>query len=363
VRVPDPSPSFVNRPVVLVGYDPRWPADFEREADRIRGALGERAARIEHVGSTSIPGLAAKPQVDIQVSVSSFEPEGTLIGPLEAIGYANLVDPSTPEHRILYRRRGDDRYGVNIHVCEVGSDWEWRHLAFRDHLRMNPEVAAAYAEDKRRIRAQHPNDVEAYASEKGRFIRPIEWGLRGPEPRGPIRVVDPDPSWPDTFAYEANRITSILAYGGVGARVEHIGSTAVPGLAAKPIVDILVSVPALEPTSAYATSLADVGFEYRPDADPEHRFFRFRRPNVRIANLHVCEAGSPWERRDLAFRDELRADARSAASYADLKRSLAARYPFDLAAYSAGKTDFVTRVLSSAGVAPATHAAGEGGDG
>ncbi len=360
MRVSDPSQPFANRPVVLVDPDTRWPADFEHEAARILAALGSRAARVEHVGSTSVPGLIAKPQVDIQVSVASFEPEDTLLEPLEAIGFTNMVDPSTPEHRILYRRRGDDRYGVNIHVCEVGSDWEWRHVAFRDHLRSHPEVAAAYAEDKRRVRALHPNDVEAYANEKSRFIRAVEWELRGPEPSGPIRVVEPDPSWPRTFAYEANRIASILAYRGVEARVEHIGSTAVPGLAAKPIIDILVSVPAMEPISAYAPWLADTGYEYRPDDDPEHRFFRFRRPNVRIANLHVCEAGSPWERRDLGFRDALRAGAMLAARYADLKREWAARYPHDLAAYSAGKTDFVTGALSDVGIPPVGVVEGDG---
>jgi GrpB-like predicted nucleotidyltransferase (UPF0157 family) len=159
----------------VVDYDPAWPAWFEEEAVAIREALGAAALRIDHVGSTSVPGLAAKPVIDIQVSVPSLIPRGRVVDPLVAAGYRHSLDPIETQHEFL--SKGYDDEGprmVHIHLCEAGSEWERRHLAFRDELRRDPGAATEYAALKRRLAVEHPRDIFSYIDGKTAFIRSIE---------------------------------------------------------------------------------------------------------------------------------------------------------------------------------------------
>lgn len=159
----------------LVDYDPAWPEWFEEEASCIRDALGDVAVRINHVGSTSVPGLAAKPVIDIQVSVRSLFPRAAMVDPLVAAGYRHSIDPVETEHEFLSKGYDDDGPRmVHIHLCEAGSDWERRHLAFRDELRRDPDAAATYAALKRRLAEEHPRDIFAYVDGKTEFVRSIE---------------------------------------------------------------------------------------------------------------------------------------------------------------------------------------------
>lgn len=154
-------------------YDPAWPARYEAESARIRAALGDQAVRIEHVGSTSVPGLAAKPIVDIQVSVRSMVPRSAYVDPIVGLGYRWALDPWTDEHEFFGRDEGGER-AFQIHVCPTGSEWERRHLAFRDWLREHPDDVAAYERLKRELAERHPRDIFTYVDAKTAFIREIE---------------------------------------------------------------------------------------------------------------------------------------------------------------------------------------------
>ena len=162
--------------MAIADYDPDWPSWFEEEATILREALGPIAQRIEHVGSTSVPGLAAKPVIDIQVSVASLNPREPIVTPLVAIGYQHSIDPIEPQHEFFSRGYdGDGCRKVHVHVCEVGSDWERRHLAFRDELRQDPEAAAGIRRLETRSSPQeHPRDIFTYVDGKTDFIRSIE---------------------------------------------------------------------------------------------------------------------------------------------------------------------------------------------
>ena len=162
----------MGEPVEIVPYDPEWPLRFGREKQRLEAALGERALGIEHVGSTAVPGLAAKPIVDIQLSVGSFEPLHDYQEPLAGLGYGYRPDDDS-EHRFFLLEE-DGRRAVQIHVCEAGGVWERYHLAFRDYLIAHPRVAEAYEDQKRRLAALHRNDRVAYADAKTPFIRSID---------------------------------------------------------------------------------------------------------------------------------------------------------------------------------------------
>ena len=157
----------------IVPYDAGWPRRFEAESARIQAALGDQVVRLEHVGSTAVPGLGAKPVVDIQVSVRSMMPRTAYVEPLERLGYRWALDPWTDEHE-FFSRDDDGQGSFHIHVCGQGSAWEQRHLAFRDWLRNHPEDADAYERLKRDLADRHPRDPYTYTDEKSEFIRSIE---------------------------------------------------------------------------------------------------------------------------------------------------------------------------------------------
>ena len=156
--------------VVIVDYDPEWPLLFAAERERLREALGEGAERIDHVGSTSVPGLAAKPIVDIQISVASFEPPETYDEPLKRLGYE--PGDHLPDHRYYVKRRDGKRL-FHAHVCESGKDWESDHLLFREFLKANPRVAEKYAEMKREKAIRFPDSRERYTDAKAPHIEGI----------------------------------------------------------------------------------------------------------------------------------------------------------------------------------------------
>ena len=145
-------------------HDPEWAATFETEAARIRQVLGERAMRIDHVGSTSVPGLAAKPVIDIQVSVPSLVPRDAYVGPLRSVGYTFQVDPTTAHHEYFKKDVNGER-AFQVHVCAAGGEWERRH---------HPHDAAAYADLKRRLATEHPNDLLTYTEAKTEFVLAVE---------------------------------------------------------------------------------------------------------------------------------------------------------------------------------------------
>ena len=159
----------------VVEPDPSWPARFDAESARIVAALPEDlVARIDHIGSTSIPGLPAKPVVDIQLSVTAMVPRDAYLDPLEALGYRWAPDGFDDTHEFLSIDEGGGRRSVNLHVTQAGSDWERRHLAFRDALRADAGTAAEYAALKRRLAEEHPRDIVRYVQGKSDFILAVE---------------------------------------------------------------------------------------------------------------------------------------------------------------------------------------------
>ncbi len=153
--------------------DPTWPERFEEEAARLRVALGPQVVRIEHIGSTSVPGLVAKPVVDISGGLTSMEPRSAYVPALVDLGYRTVLDPTDPDHEFASRGLDGERR-FNVHLCLAGSPFERRHLAFRDWLRTHPADAAGYGDLKQRLAAMHPNDVHTYTEGKTGFIRGIE---------------------------------------------------------------------------------------------------------------------------------------------------------------------------------------------
>jgi GrpB-like predicted nucleotidyltransferase (UPF0157 family) len=163
-------PERVSNGVLLVDYDPGWRALFEREAARIRAALGSRATRIEHVGSTSVPGLAAKPVIDLLLVVSDSADEDAYLPPLEAAGYVlRIREPDWYQHRML---KGPDT-DINLHVLSTACPEVGRMLAFRDWLRRNDADRDLYARTKRALAQQEWKYMQNYADAKTAVVEEI----------------------------------------------------------------------------------------------------------------------------------------------------------------------------------------------
>src|SRR5262245_41659464 len=147
--------------IAMVDYDPQWPAMFEVEKRRLHDALGDVAVGIEHIGSTAVWGLAAKPIIDIDVYVRAIEPMARYREPLEALGYLFQFDPETPDlHFFGHPAERPRRF--HVHVAELGGRYMVADLAVRDFLRTHPDVAQEYARLKRALTGRHPGDRSAY---------------------------------------------------------------------------------------------------------------------------------------------------------------------------------------------------------
>jgi GrpB-like predicted nucleotidyltransferase (UPF0157 family) len=157
-------------PVFIVPYDDSWPGWFQQLAQPLRNALGPVALRIDHIGSTSIPGIAAKPVIDIQISVADFEPLDAFLLPLERLGYIFRADNPNRTQRYFREPPGHPR--VHIHVMRTGSFGEQFALLFRDYMRTHPDVAAQYARLKIGLgqRYQLVEERQLYTEAKAPFI-------------------------------------------------------------------------------------------------------------------------------------------------------------------------------------------------
>lgn len=164
---------------------------------------------------------------------------------------------------------------------------------------------------------------------------------------GTVRVVAYDSTWPALFEAEVARIAPALAAQRLSPVLEHMGSTSVPGLAAKPIIDILGGWHDARDRERIIAALTDAGYTYRGEQGIPGRDF-FRRGEPRQYHLHLTAVGSAFWHDHRAFRDFLRAHADAAADYASLKQALAARFPFDRESYIEGKTEFVHAILERA---------------
>jgi GrpB-like predicted nucleotidyltransferase (UPF0157 family) len=155
-------------------YDPRWPVMFDEESERLRGVFGP-AVTIEHIGSTSVPGLAAKPIIDLLVGIRSLTHAKAIYpGPLQALGYTYIQEYESWLPAELFFRKGmPGPWTHHVHVMEPSNPRWQDHLLFRDYLRSHPETASAYGSLKRSLAASFGNDIEAFRNGKHRFVTAV----------------------------------------------------------------------------------------------------------------------------------------------------------------------------------------------
>jgi len=163
-------PARLSGPITLCAYDPAWPGAYRRHAARIRAALGTRVARLEHVGSTSVPGLAAKPIIDVVLEVPDAADERSYLADLEAAGYTLTIrEPDWFQHRLL----SEPPAGVNLHVFSAGCAETIRMVRFRDWLRSDAADRDLYARTKRELASRRWTYMQQYADAKSEVVLAI----------------------------------------------------------------------------------------------------------------------------------------------------------------------------------------------
>ena len=179
VRIGEVAP--LNGPILIADYDPAWPQLYAREAERIRAALGDQVLLLEHVGSTSVPGLAAKPRIDVLLVVPRSADEPAYVPALEAVGYVlRIREPDWYEHRVF---KGPDT-DVNLHVFSPGCPEIARMRLFRDWLRINAADRQLYERTKRDLAQREWKYTQQYADAKTEVVEEILARARGEEGQG-----------------------------------------------------------------------------------------------------------------------------------------------------------------------------------
>ena len=166
---------MAQRKVRIVEYDPSWVTLYREEKTKILAVIGHLAVVVEHIGSTAVLGLGAKPTIDIMVGVHSLSDAQKCIVPLGSIGYEYQPqhEATMPERRFFRKGEPPKEQHYHLHMVEKGSEFWKTHLAFRDYLRTHPEAAQQYYELKRRLASKYGSDREGYTEAKTPFIESI----------------------------------------------------------------------------------------------------------------------------------------------------------------------------------------------
>jgi GrpB-like predicted nucleotidyltransferase (UPF0157 family) len=176
-------------PVVLVRPSPNWEELARTEARRFASALGDNIVTVHHIGSTAIPGIWAKPVIDLAPEVRDLGALDKVQARIESLDYEYWGDYGLPGRRFCPRFDANGNRVANIHCYQQGDPELYRHIAFRDYLRAHPDLAAEYEREKLRARDLHPEDALAYNDEKNAWIRNAErdalaWAQREQGPPG-----------------------------------------------------------------------------------------------------------------------------------------------------------------------------------
>jgi len=353
--------SRAGKPIVIADYDPAWPQMFVDERALIYGTVGrELFVRIEHVGSTAVPGLAAKPIIDMMPGVRSLDDvTPDVIARLAGIGWeyvpeyerANAIDEGMPERRYFRKDRNGER-AFHMHVVEHGSEFWVRHLRFRNYLRYFPEDRDAYANLKRAIAGEYNAKMDAtwastelnlhYTENKTEFVEGVLAKYAAQiDAHRQIVVAEYDERWPEFSAAERARLAAAL--GARAVAIEHVGSTSVPGLAAKPTIDTVVGVADMGVVDEIRPAVIGLGYRELRLNEDDWGYAPLRSGAMKYNTHFVPYGGERWQYY-IDFRDYLRAHAEVAAAYAALKLANADEFGGDILGYIEAKSEFIVEM-------------------
>ncbi len=333
------------RQVVISDYDQSWPEKFNTAAADIKRILGSHCLAVQHIGSTAVPQLAAKPIIDMQVVVDRLQHADACQSAFNQLGYTAMGEYGIHGRRFYYKGASNRTHHIHLfaeHDTEIK-----RHLAFRDYLRQHPSVATGYGTIKKALAQQFPADIEHYIKGKDSFIRTIDYWA-GVAKADQLNASDDivlqayDPAWQKLAAAEIAAIQQHvkLDY----ALLEHLGSTALSGMTAKPIIDLFIGLNHMQQAEKWTAALHDLGYIDWPDnPNPQHlRYFKGMPPYgiARTHHIHIMPMGDELQRR-IAFKEKLQKEPALRQAYLQLKLDLSRQHNTDREAYTRAKADFI----------------------
>ncbi|MFA6303003.1 MAG: GrpB family protein [Legionella sp.] len=343
------------RCVELTKPNPQWLQLFDASAAEIKSILGTNCIEVYHIGSTAIPDIYAKPIVDILPVVKDITLVDALNSQFEALNYVCMGEYGIAGRRFYWKSKTQRTH--NIHLFEQGSSEIQRHVAFRDFMRTHKNYAQAYSVLKCCLAEVFTFDIENYVDAKRSFVQMIDY-LTGTAREKQLKAEDSiiiqpyNAAWPKLAEAEIKAIKTIardLPY----CAIEHIGSTAVPELSSKPIIDIFITVPLTAELEQWVSPLESLGYLYWADnPDKEHlRFFKGMPPygEARTHHIHIVHANNDTIEHRVLFRDILRQDEKIRMQYEALKLQLSQSHPTDRELYTDKKAAFIQSVLKSHG--------------
>lgn len=337
--------------IVLVKRNPEWSQSFTEAADTIKAILQDNCIEIHHIGSTAIPNIYAKPIIDLLPVVKDISIVDSLNPKFEALGYVCMGEYGIPGRRFYWKSKSNRTH--NMHLFEQGSPEILRHIAFRDFLIAHKDYAEGYSLIKRCLAEVFPQDIENYLNGKNSFVQMIDYKtgtarIMQLKAKDDILIQPYNPAWPKLAEAEINtirRFTNQLPC----VSIDHIGSTAVPGLASKPIVDIFIAVKSIREAKQWVKPLEALGYSFWDEnPDKTHlRFFKGMPPfgEKRTHHVHIVESTNDTLEQRILFRDILRRNVKIRQEYEVLKIKLSQTNPIDREAYTDSKSEFIESVL------------------
>lgn len=343
------------RVVELSKFNPEWPKLFAEAASEIKAILLENCVEIYHIGSTAIPNIYAKPIVDVLPVVKDIHKIDALNPQFEALGYACLGEYGIPGRRFFWKSK--EKRTHNIHLFAEDSPEIQRHLAFIDFMLANEDFAQAYSLIKQSLAQVFFHDIENYVKGKASFIQLIGYKTGNAriaqlQAEDNIIIEPYNFAWPKLAEAEINvikRISNGLPF----VSIEHIGSTAVPELSSKPIIDIFITLTSIEEADPWIKSLETLGYIFwEENPDKSHlRFFKGMPPfgMKRTHHVHISATTNETIDQRILFRNILRENSNIRLEYEALKLKLAQLHGSDREIYTHLKGEFIEKVLRSHG--------------
>ncbi len=342
------------RQVELVPYNLAWSDSFASMAKNVAAILQENCIEIHHIGSTAIPHIYAKPIIDMLPIVKDLSLVDVLNSDFEKLGFTCMGEYGIKDRRFYWKSPERTHH---IHLFQQGSPEISRYIQFKNFLLANPAMAQGYSIIKRCLAEVLRYDIENYVNGKSSFVQMIEYKAKVAKPaqlNAPDNVIiQPyNPIWVKLAEAEINAIKMMvvnLSY----HPIHHLGSTAVPGLSSKPIIDLFIAIPTIKDALHWVTPLEQLGYSFWDEnPDKTHlRFFKGMPPfgMARTHHVHIVESTDPTLADRILFRNILIAQPEVRLSYEELKQSLLQQYGNDREAYTDGKSDFIKNILETCG--------------
>lgn len=349
------NPNKRTRFVELVPPDPNWSESYLAEAALIQDILCDNLITIHHIGSTAIKNIYAKPVIDILPVVHNLKLVDALNAKFEALGYTCMGEYGIPGRR-YYWKANTKRHTHHVHIFAEGAPEIERHVAFRNFLNANPSFAQGYSRIKQELAKVFFTDIENYISGKSSFIQLIDYKTNNEKAeqlhaKDDISIEAYHPAWPKLAEAEINTIKKFINLSYV--QIEHIGSTAVPDLMSKPIIDIFIVLENITAAEQWIKPLEYCGYIFwSENPDKTHlRFFKGMPPfgMKRTHHIHIISVENNTIEHRVLFRDILRSNEKIRMAYQDLKLALARQYQSDRELYTDKKLQFITDTLRQHG--------------